>query len=110
MEETQGYPDETWGLEPKAWAHGNSVTRKHLGGATTLSQEGAWGRADNTAGRGLGGAMTLEEAWGGRDDATAGRILETTATPQKTSRGHGLGHPVTNEHPSRTEAKTYGAE
>lgn len=41
------------GFEPKAWAHGNSVVRKH-----TL------GLGDATAGRSLGGATTLEEAWG----------------------------------------------
>lgn len=94
------------GFEPKTWDTANSVARKHLGGAaaasqentpwdaTTLQQEGTWGRRQHRR-KGLGDATTLPQE----------EPLGAAATPLETSRERGLGHPVTNEHPSRTEAK-----
>ena len=59
MEETQGYPDETWDLEPKTWARPTASQENTPWDATTLQQEGTWGRQRRW--KRLGGA-----AWASR--------------------------------------------
>lgn len=76
------------GFEPKTWDTANSVARKHLGGAaaasqentpwdaTTLQQEGTWGRRQHRR-KGLGDATTPPQE----------EPLGAAATPLETSRG-----------------------
>ena len=99
------------GFEPKTWDTANSVARKHLGGAaaasqentpwdaTTLQQEGTWGRRQHRR-KGLGDATTLPQE----------EPLGVAATPLETSRGARLGPPGHERTPEQDRSEGYGPE
>ena len=79
----------------------NSVVRKHtLGRGGSVARKHTLGRDDATAGRDLGTQRRYRRKGLGGGGNAAGNV----------SGGRGLGQPVTNEHPSGTEAKAYCPE